>query len=379
MRIAHIRDVYLRVTFIHHYLVHFRRHDHIVLCREIKDRDVFPYAHVAKTSALHFPAYLLDKILTLKLGWTRRLVNDWWAYRGAIKRLGGDISVLHAHMGTQGFYAVPLSRRTGIPLVVTFYGGDMSNVPKIPGWMDNYKELFATAALILVEGPYMRERMIDLGCPGHKVKVSRLAVPVKGIKFNLRPSLGGEEPLRILMCAGFVRKKGFLDAMDTLGALKQAGRVFHCDIIGDGPLKNEIMMKRDELGLAPHITFHGKVVPSRIFEIAERAHLFFHPSKTGPDGDSEGGAPTVCSEMQAAGLPIIATTHADIPNVIPEENHFLAAEGDVQGLVRQFERFLAVPGQWEAISKRGRAFVEANHDGFVCSAKLEEYYDSVIA
>src|SRR4051812_5615317 len=178
MNIGHIRDVYLRVTFIHHYLVHFARHRHIVISREIKDRKVFPYEHIAKTAAIHHPLYLFDKIWTLKFGRPARLVNDWWAYRGAIKRIGGEISVLHAHMGPQGYYAVPLSRNTGIPLVVTFYGGDMSNVPKLPGWKKRYLELFEAAALILVEGPYMRTKMIELGCPADKVKVSRLAVPV---------------------------------------------------------------------------------------------------------------------------------------------------------------------------------------------------------
>lgn len=377
MNVGHLRDVYLRVTFIHHYLTHFRRHKHYVLCREIKDRNVFPFDKVVRSSRIHHPFYMLDKVWTQKLGGNASLINDWWAYQGAIKRLGG-VSVLHAHMGPQGYYAVPLSRKSGIPLVVTFYGADMSNQPKRPGWMEKYRELFDAAALVLVEGPHMRQRMIELGCPAEKAKVSRLAIPVKNIKFGLRPRLAEGRPLRILMCSSFVRKKGHLDAVSAMGALKRGGLKFECDMIGDGPLKPDILALRKELDLEREITLHGKVLPARIFELAQQSHVFFHPSKTGPDGDSEGGAPTICSEMQAAGLPVIATTHADIPNVIPGENHMLALEGDVTGMVKQFEYFLERRDDWDAISKRGRAFVEANHDGYACSAKLEEYYDSVV-
>jgi glycosyltransferase involved in cell wall biosynthesis len=80
--------------------------------------------------------------------------------------------------------------------------------------------------------------------------------------------------------------------------------------------------------------------------------------------------------MQALGLPIVSTTHADIPNIIPRGNHFLAPEGDVNLLVRQFMRLLDEKDTWNKMSKRGRIFVEENHSNVVCAKKLEAFYES---
>ncbi len=49
-----------------------------------------------------------------------------------------------------------------------------------------------------------------------------------------------------------------------------------------------------------------------------RHHLFLSPSVTAPDGDSEGGAPVSIIEAAATGMPVVSTTHCDIPQAVDD-------------------------------------------------------------
>jgi len=222
----------------------------------------------------------------------------------------------------------------------------------------------------------MKTKMIELGCAEDKVHVLRLAIPTEKIKFSYRPHY--ENSLNVLMCASFVEKKGYFDAIETIKRLKDEGININCEIIGDGSLKNQIEERINFLNLSDVVKLLGRKNSQEIYDISKKHHVFFHPSKFASDGGSEGGAPTIISEMQALGLPIISTDHADIPNIIPNENKFLAMEGNVDQLVDCFKRLIAVKSSWERISVSGRKFVEENHNADLIGNKMEQIYDDTI-
>jgi colanic acid/amylovoran biosynthesis glycosyltransferase len=374
VKIVHLRDQYLRVSFIYFLLKGFSKHRHYFLCREIIKQDItaFPYDKIYKTNILFYPLWILNKFFIRFLNNNNRLLNDWQAYYLLIKKIK-NVDVIHAHMGPQGYYAIPLANKLNVPLFVTFYGSDMSDVPKLPGWMDKYNELFSVAAKVIVEGKFMKSKMVELGCPSNKVKVVKIGVPMDHLTFQYRPKYNKNKPLQILMCANFFPKKGYLKALKALRILKGNGIKFSVKIIGDGPLKNEMLYIITEYNLNEEIQLLGKLSLKQIYQLSQSMHLFFHPSETAPDGGSEGGAPTIIIEMQALGLPIISTTHADIPNIIPIENHFLASEYDENDLVNQFAKLLNMDN-WNDISNRGHDFVKTQHSNEKCSSDLEQLY-----
>lgn len=377
MKIIHLRDQYLRVSFIYFLLIGFKKYKHELLCREIIELDLqkYPYQFIRKTSFFFNLTWFLDKIFTVILKFNVRLINDWYAYYYLLKK-DKDILAIHAHMGTQGFYAIPLVNKLKKPLVVTFYGSDMSDVPKLPGWKERYIQLFDVASKVIVEGPYMKSKMIELGCKPELVEIVKIGVPLKHLSFHYRPVYINTETLQILMCANFFPKKGYLKALKALKIMHQNGIKFQVSIIGDGNLKQDILNYININDLGDIISLLGSKKLPEIYELSKKMHVFFHPSETAPDGGSEGGAPTIIIEMQALGLPIIATKHADIPNVIPIENHFLADEYDVNGLVYQFERLMSIK-DWNLISERGRDFVILEHSNEKCSGDVELIYEKL--
>src|SRR5439155_13466167 len=86
-----------------------------------------------------------------------------------------------------------------------------------------------------------------------------------------------------------------------------------------------------KLDCADAVRITGMVSHTEYRELVAGAHVCLQPSRTAADGDTEGGAPTVILEMQALGIPVVATRHADIPFVVPRPEE-LAPEGDVDAL-----------------------------------------------
>jgi colanic acid/amylovoran biosynthesis glycosyltransferase len=108
-------------------------------------------------------------------------------------------------------------------------------------------------------------------------------------------------------------------------------------------------------------------------------HVFLSPSITARDGDSEGGAPVAIVEAEATGMPVVATVHADIPEVVVDgESALLSPERDVRRLAEHLERLVTEPRLWEPMGRRGRAHVERNHDARVQTGRLEEIYAAVL-
>ena len=71
--------------------------------------------------------------------------------------------------------------------------------------------------------------------------------------------------------------------------------------------KHKLQSKIRMLGFQPY---------SVLLEEAYTHHIFLSPSVTASDGDTEGGAPVTLIEMLATGMPIVSTTHCDIPEII---------------------------------------------------------------
>lgn len=286
-----------------------------------------------------------------------------------------DARVLHAHFGHTGWQVLSVRRRTGLPLVTTFYGHDVSRQARNATWGARFRELFAEGDLFLVEGPHMRERLAEIGCPPEKSAIQRIAVRTALYPFRARKPVGRGEPVRVFFCARFREKKGLPDALEAFARARATHPRLVLRIAGDGPQRAELEALAARLGLSGHAHFLGPLAHPRMIEEMDAADVFLQPSLTAADGDSEGGAPTTLLEAQACGLPVVATRHADIPYVAPEgEGALLADERDVEGLAAHLATLADEPERWAALGAAGRAHVERFHDADREVARLEARY-----
>ena len=117
-----------------------------------------------------------------------------------------------------------------------------------------------------------------------------------------------------------------------------------------------------------------------MIEEAYRSHVFLQPSVTASDGDSEGGAPVAIIDMAASGMPVVSSTHCDIPEVLPQAAwHLLAPERDVDGLVERLLWLTEHPDEWTVLTNACRRHVEQEFNAAAQGARLAEIYDAVLA
>jgi colanic acid/amylovoran biosynthesis glycosyltransferase len=312
------------------------------------------------------------------------MVEHEWDFLSSIGKTI-DAAIVHSHFGNIGWQNQLAVEHIGARHVVTYYGYDLSLLPsQDKKWGDRYRRLFETADLFLCEGPHMRQQLMQLGCPGEKVIVHHLGVETNEIPFMPRSWTEGE-PLCILIAASFQEKKGIPYAIRALAQFQEFVPI-QITIIGDATIehssqeeKRHILETIAKCGLKPKTRLLGYQPYSRLFDEAYRHHLFISPSVTASDGSTEGGAPVTLIEMMATGMPVISTSHCDIPEVVQYGiEDWLVDERDTDGLVRRLLWLFERPTEWSNLLSRGRAHIEKNYNAFRQGVRLGKIYESLV-
>lgn len=375
--VAHFVYPYLFRTgsWIYAQIVNLARVKPIVVTERVENLDIFPFEAVFAYGALS----RLDKVwLCLRYG--RR--GAYWLFHEVVLRRE-RVDIMHAHLGGCGVALLELKRQVGLPLVTAFYGVDASREARDTVWRDAYHRLFEEGDLFLAEGPFMRETLIALGCPQEKVVVQHLGVEVEKEPFVIRqPHADGS--VQVLVAGRFTEKKGIPDALRAIGSVRQRWPSVKVTVIGDADgtereqrEKARILDALNRLGSAA--TWLG-FQPYPVFRVALLTHhLFVSASRTAADGDTEGGSPVSITEAQATGMPVVATEHADIPEVVRHGvTGLLGPEGDIDALARNIEALVSDPGLWERMGRAARAHVEREYNARRQARRLERLYEVVL-
>ena len=96
--------------------------------------------------------------------------------------------------------------------------------------------------------------------------------------------------------------------------------------MGDGELRGALADRARRLGLADAVRFHGEQPKEEVAELMRAADLFVLPSLFE-------NLPCVLIEAMASGLPAVATTVGDVPELV-QDPRALAPPRDVEGLAR---------------------------------------------
>src|SRR6266403_749858 len=147
-------------------------------------------------------------------------------------------------------------------------------------------------------------------------------------------------PLLIVAVGRLIAKKGFADLIRACGLLAENGKSFQCEIIGEGPLENELHAQIDQLNLQDRVALSGAKPQREIRQRLAVASVFVLPSVVDAHGGMD-NLPTVIMEAMAAGLPVISTDVAGIPEmVVQNETGFLVRPGDAVRLAGAIEKVI---------------------------------------
>jgi len=257
--------------------------------------------------------------------------------------INNKVKLLHAHFGPSGLEILPIAKELKIPLVSTFHGYDASILLKYEKYIENLKDLFSYAHIIVVSEE-MKRRLVEIGANPDRVSVVRCGIPLDVFKFTERTKLDQKtkknKVINYLQVSNFVEKKGYAYTIKAFSLLLKKNPNSHLTLAGGGELYPKINQLVKEKKLSDHVTFTGIVNEEKVKNLMFAADVFVHHSVTSERGDKE-GIPTVLMEAMATGLPVISTFHSGIPELIDDGlNGFLVKEKDIESYSERMYQIL---------------------------------------
>lgn len=245
------------------------------------------------------------------------------------------IARVHAHFaGMAARTAFWLNHFFGIGFSLTAHANDIFAPRK---FVLSLERIFEAAVSIVTVSDFAVAQLTHR-FPQHAGKIHRVYNGVDLAQFRTA-NFAAEVPL-IIAVGRLIEKKGFADLISACERLKAKGRSFSCNIIGEGPLHEALVAQIAQSGLAEQVQLVGPRSQRQIVDHLAEATVFGLPCTTEADGGMD-NLPTVIMEAMAAGLPVVSTWIAGVPEMVqPGLTGALVPPSDPSALAAAIELFL---------------------------------------
>jgi len=323
------------------------------LSEEIEAHHVF-HRHVVVSGA-SYPLYL-------------------WSAAAAYRRLGDRgfrPDLIHAHVYGAGVPAALIASRRGIPLVITEHFTGFPRRTLTRAEVSKARFAYHRAARALPVSRHLREAMTHYGIDGPFEVVPNVVDTSLFFAPEVKRIDGRQEP-RLLFVGNLEpsQHKGFPTLLSALVHLREGGREWLLDVIGDGPERARYERSAADLGLQEHVAFHGPQTKRTVAEMMRAADLFVLPSRFD-------NLPCAVVEALASGLPVVSTTVGGIPELVDERNGRLVPPDDAVALADALDHAL---GNLDGFDRE--AIAAAARDRYsleVVGERFSRIYEAVLA
>ncbi len=265
------------------------------------------------------------------------------------------IEVVLAQYGPGACAMMEVCKQASVDLVAHFHGYDATEKNTLSRYAEEYQKLFKQAKLVIAVSQKMKLQLIELGCPDTKIRVNPCAPQDRF--FELKPRY---DTNLFLAVGRFVEKKAphlTIQAFQHVILKSPEARLV---MVGDGPLWDTCKTMVQDLGIEDYVSFPGALSHEEISVLMEKSLAFVQHSVVAASGDSE-GTPVAVLEASAAGLPVIATKHGGISDVVVSgETGVLVEEHDVQGMAQAMLSLLENRNLAQSMGQAGRERIR-NH------------------
>jgi len=291
---------------------------------------------------------------------------------GRFPRKAKPFDIIYCQFGIQGVKLLRAKKRYKFKskLVTCFRGSDIScylrRRPRA------YRALLGGGGgdLFLPVCKFFKKKLIKQKCNPHKIVVHHSAIDCEKFSYKKR-TLNPGERIHIVTVGRLVEKKGMKYAIRAIAKLVKKYPHIKYTIVGDGPLREELVLLIKMLKLEDRVTLYGAATHDEVVKILNKAHLFLHPSIKGSDGNEE-GIPNSLKEAMACGIPVVSTFHAGIPELVEDGvSGLLVLQRNSGELAKKMEYLIVHPEKWVSMGKAGRKKIEREFEIGKTVDKLE--------
>lgn len=266
------------------------------------------------------------------------------------------IDVVLAEYGTTAALVTPACQKAGVPLVAHFHGFDASRYDVIESFGERYRLMFDYASAVISVSKAMSEALVKLGCPREKIRLNPCGP--SPIFFNVTPNYHSNW---LLAVGRLTAKKAPYLTLDAFRRALQVCPELKLRLVGAGELKEVVERLEDAWGLRGSVEMIDVASPEQIAEYMADAFAFIQHSVQAANGDAE-GTPVAILEAGAAGLPVISTWHAGIPNVVLDgETGCLVDSGDTAAMGECITEMALDRNKSKLMGNRARAHVAGHY------------------
>lgn len=322
-----------------------------------------------------------------------RLLNMWAFYRHASARRtklmlpAPDVVLGSSPHPLAAYAAYKMAQRFSVPFVYEvrdLWPESLVELGKISkwhpltlgfGWIE--KTLSRAAARIITIPPLVKTYFQPRGVPQERI----LWLP-NGIDTQLSPEQSPKDDTDVFsyMYFGAHGNGNALDnlirAMHVLSQRPDAAEI-QLRLIGSGPLKNELVALAESLALK-NVIFENPVPKRDIPALAAQADAFVFNVMDAPVLTKYGISPNKLFDFLAAGRPLIFASSSVNNPVAEAEAGLSVPAGNPEALADAMMQLANLPlAERQAMGRRGRAFVEANHSFTSLAAKLADMLNAI--
>ena len=264
-----------------------------------------------------------------------------------------SIEAVLAEYGTTGAKVAESCQRAEVPLVVHFHGFDAHDLGTLKEHGPAYRRMFAVADGLVAVSRTMKQQLISLGAPSEKIHHIPCGVDT-ALFAEGNPATA---PPLFVAVGRFVDKKAPHLTLKAFSRITERVPDARLIMIGDGPLLAASRELANSLRIQDRVQFAGTRRHDEVAATLRSARALVQHSVTTSYGDSE-GTPVSVLEAGAVGLPVVATRHAGIADVVIEgETGLLSDEGDVESMAEHLIRLAEDPTLAGLMGARARSHV----------------------
>jgi len=289
------------------------------------------------------------------------------------------VKLLHIHFGTDAWYFLNLKKITKMPIIVSFYGYDAYKFPKMFFGLGKtlLRQVFKRADAIIVPSWHMKKHLMVLGCDDVKIQIIPWGVRIKIINEQLRQTTS-DKSIKFITIGRMVEKKGQNYLLEAFKKVLDSGINGKLTIVGQGQLKKKLVKTIDKFGIYDKVNIIDKLSNQKVIQALMSHNIYVQPSVVAKNGDQE-GIPTAIMEAMTCSLPIIATEHSGIPEIVENNvSGILVPERDSEKLAEAMVLLANSQKLRLEFGRNGRKIVQEKYNVIKQNKKLEELYEREI-
>jgi glycosyltransferase involved in cell wall biosynthesis len=216
----------------------------------------------------------------------------------------------------------------------------------------------------------VKENIRGFGIPDMKIEVIHSGVWIDDSASRREKQNGINGRIKILSISRIEENKGILDIISAAKILKEDGRNFEINFVGDGPLVSECGQLVNKYGLNDEIKFLGYLKNTR--EIYLKSDIFISASY------SE-GFPLTIVEAMACGLPVVVTGVGGVPEIVDNKvNGLIVDRGNPEQLRKALLFMMKSSKLRREYGRKGREKVVAKFSMDRMIAQYISLYDTIL-